>query len=72
MNSLKLEIQNYKDEIQFHLKEVNFWRKELKKVQNLQKRYKKMKTKNSAIFLIGVSKLKNINKSDVIAFVLRG
>lgn len=70
--SLKLEIQNYKDEIQFHLQEVNFWRKELKKVQNLQKKYKKMKTKNSAIFLIGVSKLKNINKSDVIAFILRG
>ena len=70
--NLELEIQNYKDEIQFHLQEVNFWRKELKKVQNLQKKYKKMKTKNSAIFLISVSKLKNINKSDVIAFVLRG
>lgn len=70
--SLKLEIQNYKDEIKFHLQEAKFWKKELKKVQNLQKKYKKMKTKNSAIFLIGVSKLKNINKSDVIAFILRG
>lgn len=70
--SLKLEIQNYKDEIKFHLQEAKFWKKELKKVQNLQKKYKKMKTKNSAIFLVGVSKLKNINKSDVIAFILRG
>lgn len=70
--SLEIEIQNYKAEIKFHLQEAKFWRKELKKVQNLQKKYKKMKTKNSAIFLIGVSKLKNINKSDVIAFVLRG
>ena len=72
MNDLKLEIQNYKDEIKFHLQEAKFWKKELKKVQNLQKKYKKMKTKNSAIFLVGVSKLKNINKSDVIAFILRG
>ena len=72
MNDLKLEIQNYKNEIKFHLEELKFWRKELKKVQNLQKKYKKMKTKNSAIFLIGVSKLKNINKSDVIAYILRG
>lgn len=72
MNDLKLEIQNYKNEIKFHLEELKFWRKELKKVQTLQKKYKKMKTKNSAIFLVGVSKLKNINKSDVIAFVLRG
>ena len=70
--SLEIEIQNYKAEIKFHLQEAKFWRKELKKVQNLQKKYKKMKTKNSAIFLIGVSKLKNINRSDVIAFVLRG
>lgn len=70
--SLEIEIQNYKAEIKFHLQEAKFWRKELKKVQNLQKKYKKMKTKNSAIFLIGVSKLKNINKSDVIAFILRG
>ncbi|MDX9899969.1 MAG: hypothetical protein RBT22_00570 [Aliarcobacter sp.] len=70
--SLEIEIQNYKAEIKFHLQEAKFWRKELKKVENLQKKYKKMKTKNSAIFLIGVSKLKNINKSDVIAFVLRG
>ena len=70
--SLEIEIQNYKAEIKFHLQEAKFWRKELKKVQNLQKKYKKMKTKNSAIFLIGVSKLKNINKSDVIAFVIRG
>ena len=70
--SLKLEIQNYKDEIQFHLQEVEFWKKELKKVETLQKKYKKKKMKNSAIFLVGVSKLKNINKSDVIAFVLRG
>lgn len=70
--NLELEIQNYKDEIKFHLQEAKFWKKELKKVESLQKKYKKMKTKNSAIFLIGVSKLKNINKSDVIAFVLRG
>ena len=70
--SLEIEIQNYKAEIKFHLQEAKFWRKELKKVENLQKKYKKMKTKNSAIFLIGVSKLKNINKSDVIAFILRG
>lgn len=70
--SLEIEIQNYKAEIKFHLQEAKFWRKELKKVENLQKKYKKMKTKNSAIFLVGVSKLKNINKSDVIAFILRG
>lgn len=70
--NLELEIQNYKDEIKFHLQEAKFWRKELKKVERLQKKYKKMKTKNSAIFLVGVSKLKNINKTDVIAFVLRG
>lgn len=70
--SLEIEIQNYKAEIKFHLQEAKFWRRELKKVENLQKKYKKMKTKNSAIFLVGVSKLKNINKTDVIAFVLRG
>ncbi len=69
--SLEIEIQNYKAEIKFHLQEAKFWRKELKKVENLQKKYKKMKTKNSAIFLIGVSKLKNINKSDVISFLMR-
>ena len=70
--SLEIEIQNYKAEIKFHLQEAKFWRKELKKVETLQKKYKKMKTKNSAIFLVGVSKLRNINKSDVIAFILRG
>jgi|GEM_PF-4532705 len=69
--NLELEIQNYKDEIQFHLQEVEFWRKELKKVQTLQKKYKKMKTKNSTIFLISVSKLKNINRRDVISFLMR-
>ena len=69
--SLEIEIQNYKAEIKFHLQEAKFWRKELKKVENLQKKYKKMKTKNSAIFLVGVSKLKNINKSDVISFLMR-
>lgn len=69
--SLEIEIQNYKAEIKFHLQEAKFWRKELKKVENLQKKYKKMKTKNSAIFLIGVSKLKNINRRDVISFLMR-
>jgi hypothetical protein len=69
--SLKLEIQNYKDEIQFHLQEVEFWKKELKKVETLQKKYKKMKMKNSAIFLISVSKMKNIKNKDVISFILR-
>ncbi len=71
MSNLKNEINFYKNEINFHLSEVEFWRKELKKVQTLQKKYKKMKTKNSAIFLVGVSKLKNINKSDVISFLMR-
>ena len=37
MNSLKIEIQNYKDEINFHLCEAEFWKKELKKVQKLEK-----------------------------------
>lgn len=69
--SLEIEIQNYKAEIKFHLQEAKFWRRELKKVENLQKKYKKMKTKNSAIFLIGVSKLKNINRRDVISFLMR-
>ena len=69
--SLEIEIQNYKAEIKFHLQEAKFWRRELKKVETLQKKYKKMKTKNSAIFLIGVSKLKNINRRDVISFLMR-
>ncbi|MCT7536980.1 hypothetical protein N5912_10030 [Arcobacter lacus] len=44
MNSLKIEIQNYKDEINFHLCEAEFWKKELKKVQKLEKKYKKLKS----------------------------
>lgn len=72
MNSLNLEIKFYRKEIQFHLQEAEFWKTELKKAQKLQKKYQKLKIKKGDIFLKSISKMKNINKRDVIAFILRG
>lgn len=73
MNSnLNLEIKFYRKEIQFHLQEMEFWRNELKKAQKLQKKYQKLKIKKGDIFLQSISKMKNINKADVIAFIMRG
>lgn len=72
MNSINLEIKFYKKEIQFHRQEMEFWKNELKKAKKLQKKYQKLKIKKGDIFLKSISKMKNINKRDVIAFILKG
>ena len=69
--NLELEIQNYKDEIKFHLQEAKFWRKELKKVETLQKKYRKLKMKRGDIFLKSISKMKNISGKDIVAFIIK-